>query len=240
MLTGFGVNELQELYDAETLAFDIWRCGAALRMSAKGASVRVVGGDIGFSDHRTEELNRLVESLDKRALGAFRASSSGVLFVAGGEGITGGLVLCPDYNVGGRSISAFTKGLDKAIGYPFTKDEATRFAWNPLNIGGYIRSHAPFSDAFTEKHGVRLEAVVGTIGALLASAYMSWRDRTSGVGALFAHWRRAYVGPLPRAQVIRALQEALPQTLRWVAPDVQVDSSEVPAAVTFLELSKAV
>jgi hypothetical protein len=54
---------MREVFDAERLAFEIWRCGVALRMSAKGAPILVSEADPWFSDGRNEDLHRLVESL---------------------------------------------------------------------------------------------------------------------------------------------------------------------------------
>ena len=245
VLTGFGVNELRELYEAEALAFDVWRSGAALRMAAKGASILVMGGDIGFADERTPELNRLVESVDKRSfVPSLSMSAFAVPFASGGGGRTSGHVLSATYNIHDYPISRFSvflKGIEKVTGHPIRKDEVTRFIWCSLNIGGYMQSHAPFRDAFKEKHGVRLEAVVATIGAVMASAFMTWQDRdpVNALSAFFTHWRVAYSGPVSRALAIQILQEVLPHTLEWIAPNVRVDPNEVPGAFAFLELSSA-
>jgi hypothetical protein len=67
VLTQFGRDEFAQLYRCEKLAYEMWRCGAALRVLSKGADLIVDHGDeLCFYDNRTEELNALIENYDSR------------------------------------------------------------------------------------------------------------------------------------------------------------------------------
>jgi hypothetical protein len=67
VLTEFSVDDLAQLYGCEQLAYEIWRCGAAARITSKGAPLRVDHtSDLCFFDARNEELNTLVEIYDER------------------------------------------------------------------------------------------------------------------------------------------------------------------------------
>ncbi len=235
VLTGFGVDELREVYDAESLSFEIWRCGAALRMLAKGATLLARRDGLGFSDVRTEELNRLVASLDARARVPLTASASAVVFGGASSSRREGVLLAPSYNDQLRGIGEFTHGLDRVVGYRIP-EETTKFIWSGLQIGAYLQHHAAFSDAFKERYGVRLEAVLVTIAALLFWAFVLWCDREKGPIALFQHWHYAYHGPVSRDALLRKLQEALPHTLHRFFPNIRVTADELPGAIAFLDL----
>ena len=100
VLTRFGVDEMRELYDAEKLAYEVWKCMAALRILGKGAPLVVDHEESElFYDDRSDELNALVMSYDSRSRDPGH-SATGTVFRSKPEpGEASGYVLVPSYNM---------------------------------------------------------------------------------------------------------------------------------------------
>jgi hypothetical protein len=80
VLTRFGVTQLMQFYEAEKIAYEIWRCGATLRVMGKGAPLMVdPESDQSFHDDRSEELNHLLDHYDSRDF-AGGVSATGTVF----------------------------------------------------------------------------------------------------------------------------------------------------------------
>jgi hypothetical protein len=237
VLAGFGVDELRALYEAEVLAFEVWRCGAALRVLAKGAGLIVSPESWAFRDTRTEELNRLLLSLDERAFSPMRASSAAVVFQ--NPLMTSGTLLSPSYNLEQTTIGLWSRFFAATTPHHVDHDEATMFIWTPVDLNGYLKAHDPFAEAFQKKHGIRLEAVVVVLGALLFFCYMWWRDPRRGLVAIFQHWRHGYHGPILRSELMAILAQGVPATIEVFVPSAHVTLEEVPAVLSFLEVNDA-
>ena len=80
VLTEFGVQELKQFYEVEKLAYEAWRCAAAMRITGKGSPLRSTGDELGFIDERSDELHRLVSSYDGRDE-SLSASATGTTFI---------------------------------------------------------------------------------------------------------------------------------------------------------------
>lgn len=166
VLTDFGVTHLKELYETERIAYQLWRCGAALRITGKGAGISVDPRHAGgFFDTRSYELNELVESYDSRGT-ILNASASGTAFNSKRVKPQGkGIVLLATYNVYSVPGSEFAAWF-KLFGIDVTHYRSN-FLWAPFNLLEYCKAHQPFSDAFREKHGIPLPWVFAVLGGLM-------------------------------------------------------------------------
>jgi hypothetical protein len=229
VLPSFTIDHLVELYDAENLAHELWRCAATLRILGKGAALNVAREhQARFFDDRNEELNALVQSFDKRNHG-FEASATGTVFTPPhGEPAT---ALLPHYDVTRagaallRDVAAKAHKSDLEIGGP------PNFVWLPFLLRSFHHAHAPFAEAFDRRHGVSLTAVIAVVAALLARALLSWRD---DLPSLVRHWQRAYDGPYStRAGIEREVRQFLEAGLASIGSDARPSDVDVPAAMDF-------
>jgi hypothetical protein len=159
VLTDFDLANFKEVYDTERLAYQVWRCGAALRITAKGAGIEVDPRHPGgFFDTRSDDLDKLVLSYDSRQR-ELTASASATAFDPDWTRSKGrGIVLCAQYNIGSETISDFKK-LFASFGLELDDGFKPNFLWAPFNLGEYLRAHEPFSGAFQNKHGIPLSWV---------------------------------------------------------------------------------
>src|SRR5262249_17407866 len=148
VLTGFGTLEMREMYEAEKLAYEVWKCMATLRTLGKGAPLIVDENDPYFYDGRSDELDRLITNYDGRRRYP-GSSASGTVFpqyaVEAGE--ESGYIFIPSYNVGAISSSVFEpwfKSLNLEIREITGGEFKPNFIWHPFNLRAYYIAHSPF------------------------------------------------------------------------------------------------
>jgi len=231
VLTKFGFDQLKQLYFCEKLAYEIWRCGAALRILGKGAALIVDQGfPAYFFDERGDELNRLVRVYDDRR-GVFSASATGTVFPldAGAEGP----VVLPMFNVEHKSGKDIRR-LFERLGIGFVYDAATNFLWAPFNLRGYYEAHEPLAAAFRESKGIALLDVFAVLGALLLRVIPLWASHPQ---AVYRFWQRAYEGPLKREDVVSEIRAVLPAALEHLGSAAKPEHVDVDGTFRFLELT---
>jgi hypothetical protein len=213
VLTKFARKQLIEFYDLEKLAFEIWRSAAALRILGKGAPLVVTGApDPDFGDARSDELDRLVMSYDRRAT-PLATSATGTTFPNDPDTWRGPhAVFMPQLNAEPlvpNPMAALAQMLHKVT---VPADSPTNFVWLPINLMGYLDAHQPFAAAFEARHGLPLHWVVGVIGTLCLGAEIAWRH--GDFRQLWHHWQRAYEGPVRRSLVIDLIAEHLAEAFQ--------------------------
>jgi len=234
VLTDFDVSSLRELYELERIAYQVWRCGAALRITGKGAGIAVDPQNTGgFFDTRSDDLNRLVESYDSRAR-VFGASATGTAFDPGySKSQSKGVVFLAGYNLGavtGRDLNNWFKILHLEV----SEDFKPNFLWGPFNLAQYCRVHQPYSEAFQEKHGIPLSWAFAVLGALLMRIVAQW---SAVPGAIIRYWQRAYEGPHTRQYVIDEIRNYLPMAIPWLEIPLASGDVDIPAVIRFFELT---
>lgn len=230
VLTKFGCEQLRELYDLEKLAYEVWRCAAALRILGKGAPLIVPSGPVYFhkssepiespvyfSDNRSDELDQLVSIYDKR-LGGFSASATGTIFE---EKEDASNILLPVYNV--ESL-------------PLTDEFIPNFFWVPFNLKRYFKVHEPFGDAFENKYGLPLAWIGAVIDALRARAFQGWQN--TGYLRGFHYWQHAYEGPYLLNDIINEIREFLPSAVRHMEFGIDADDIDISGVINFLGLNE--
>ena len=106
VITDFSVKELAELYDAERLAYEVWRSSATLRCIAKGAIFFVDESDTRFGDDRSDELDELIKIYDNRER-RLSASAIGAFFDnLNKDDMAEGIVFLPTYNLTGLNTDS--------------------------------------------------------------------------------------------------------------------------------------
>jgi len=231
VLTKFGLGELKQLYLCEKLAYEVWRCGATLRILGKGAALIVDhGAPYFFFDDRSDELHRLVSRYDERQ-GIFAASASGTAFEHDPEDWVGGVILAHS-NVDGKN-AAGVRALLKRFGVEFAQFGNTNFIWTPFNVRGYYEAHEPFAAAFLAAKGVAFTDVLAVLVSLLMRIPLLWADHPD---AVIRYWQRAYEGPNTRGYVKSEIRTLLPSALRYLGIIQDPDGVDIDSAFRFLEL----
>jgi len=208
VLTNFTHVNLRDFYDIEKLAYEVWRCGATLRIIAKGASIRVSDSPEGFYDVRGDDLDRLVTIFDERngKWDSWLMSSTGVVAADIESSPQGaGVVFFPTYNLGGvraEELALWLEAFEVRI-VTSAKGLVPNFVWLPLGLRRYLEAHRPYGEAFVAKHGVSLEAVLLVIAALLFRVFYMWRE--NGL-SIVRYLQRAYEGPYLRDRVWNELR----------------------------------
>lgn len=244
-LTNFGYIELKELYEAERLAYEIWRTSAMLRIVGKGASVIVDGSNIGLFDARTEELDRLVSSFDSRdrSFAFYLYSSKGIVSetLALARERAGGIVFLPVYNLPGITVGElkpFFSIFDiNLIGPGLNNNAQFNFIWLPFDLRQFLEAHQPYAKAFKENYGVSLADVLVVIAALCRRVDFLWA--AGGVGPILRYWLRAYEGPHTNKQIEASIKEFIPEALETLGLDqYQIKGAGLARAIRFWTLNR--
>lgn len=235
VLTDFGVEELQQFYDLERLAYEIWRGTAALRSIAKGAVLSVDGSPDSFDEERTSELEQLIESHDRRLeRSAIRGTATGMVFPSQAAAEPDGLVLLPQYNVQGLPVAVMGALLlqDRIIMNPTM---LPNFLWTPFDLRAYYRSHLAFAEPFERTHGITLAAVLVIIAALSLNVL---RSLEGGGPDRFTHFmQRGYKGPIKREILKDLVKSLLPDAERILSGEpMELSGDEIERAFVFWEL----
>ena len=233
VIAEFDVTCLIELYDAEKLAYEIWRVGAHLRSTGKGQRLHVGDAEKGFVGVADAELDPLLESHDRRT-----ASFSSSVGIPGAAPHAYSTVLLPIYNVQGRTVGEdglrqvweMTTGMTHT---PFPPN----FLWGPFEIAMFYSNHLPFSDAFERRHGVSLTTVISTVIALLVAEITLWNG---DVSAFYQAWMRGYSRPMNVERLNAIVQEALPLVSELLGlTEEDVASINVEKGIRFWDLDAA-
>lgn len=235
VLTSFSTAELRELYECEKLAYQIWRCGAALRILGKGAPLIVDPTvDAGFYDGRWDELDRLVANYDERDR-TWGVSATGTVFPQGQDGWKGsGAVLLPVHNVGGIHANELNE-MFRLFHLELWTEFKPNFVWLPYNLRGYYAAHEPFAEAFQKKHGLPLDWIIAVIGALCSKVLYVWGKKRE---RLVYYWQRAYSGPAKKELVLDEVRTFLPMSIDNLRLGLKPGEIDVSAVASFLELGK--
>ena len=246
VLTKFATTDLREFYDAERLAYEVWRSSAMLRIVGKGAAIAVTDSDDRVIDLRSPELNRLVRVYDDR-WGRWQrptASATGVVFdpIAMSDDKPG-IEFLPTYNLGRIALSEYEGLFRKLCGLTITGPAASNFIWFPFNLREYRDAHAAFSEAFTHKHRVDLDLLVMILTALCQRVWFAWRHtetRLLRAEAVLRRWQRAYDGPYTREFIRDEIDAFIPVAAQRLGyREGQINQDQLDAAFGFLELDHA-
>ncbi len=192
VLTDFGVENLVQLYRCEQLAFELWRCGATLRITSKGAPLVVDHtSDECFYDDRSEELNSLVTNYDSREM-RFVASATGTVFksISESKDPTGAILLAR-YNVERESAKVYASMFGHH-GLGIGADFESNFEWVPFDLRSYLTSHTVFDAAFKVRHGISFMVILEVLMAMCLKMVEAWQQKPL---YMYESFQRAYVGP---------------------------------------------
>ncbi len=236
VLTDFHVTELKEFYEVEQLAYEIWRAGSLLRIIGKGASLIIFNDQKNYvGDLRSDELNELVKIYDGR-IGSGYFSAKGVVYsnYTGPKSMEGNVFL-PTYNGGSISSDEIKESFLETFDLEFASPIDFNFIWRLFNIQDYRNAHFPYSDAFEEKNGVKLDAVLAVIAGLLYRVMISWIS--TGGRAITRYWQRAYEGPYLRSFVYSEVIDFLPAARILLGLNENaLNNSDIYKAISFWEL----
>ena len=190
VLTDFTSSDLQDFYNLEKLAYEIWKTSAVLRAVGKGAPLFVDDHHREcFGDARSDELDDLIINYDSRiGRSGLTETSTGVVYTDWTEDSVG-CVIFPVYNVHGITSHDLKDYFSKVHGINIENDFTPNFLWTPLNLRQYRNAHQPFSEAFYTKHNVTLDSVLVLIAALSLRVVYLWQHIP---GSFFRYFQRAY------------------------------------------------
>jgi hypothetical protein len=236
VLTKFGVTQLMEVYEAEKIAYEVWRSGATLRTLGKGAPLVVdpTSKEL-FYDNRSDELNQLIDYYDCRDM-AVGVSATGTVFSEFNlDPKKGGNIFLPVYNVNQFTAADFARVFN-SFGLEIAHPEAERpnFIWFPFNLAGFYRAHLPFAEAYKDQRGIDLEWIVALIGTLGYRAQYLWNEDPLN---LWRFWKRAYEGPSRKQLVIQEIKTFLPPACELLGLRIDPLSVDVGKTISFLSLN---
>ena len=231
VLTDFGPNELRELYDAEKLAFEIWRCGAMLRIIGKGAKIGVGENLLRVFDLRTDELDELVNIYDERQRET-TISASGVIFSQ--ELPAPGSYFFPTYNLGRIKSDDLKAFFEEAFKINLIMPGQFNFIWSPYSIKNYRNSHLPFANSFEQLHHVDLDSILLIPNALLYRVFRLWLEH--GMQSIIKYWQRAYEGPALKQLVSEEIEFFLPTVAEQIGI-TNIANINIEGAIKFWELT---
>ncbi len=200
VLTRFGPQELREFYNVERLAYELFRTTSLLRVTGKGAPLRVGDTEEAVRDLRSKELSLLISSYDSRHRGWESPLLSARAVVADlgadNEQEAEGFVLLPTYNMGSVPVERFQPffaALD--VEMVMEPGGAPNFAWLPFPLRKFREGHEPFAKAFLKKHRLSMDHVLLVAASLAARVMYRWHEDPP---TLVRSLQRAYEGPYAR------------------------------------------
>ncbi len=232
VLAEFTTVSLADVYQAEMLAYEVWRTGAMLRIVGQGAKIVATGPPDYMADTRSEELAYLVANYDDR-IHHMPATSAGVTYAEEDDGHE--TAFFPTYNLGGVTAKVINPLLRRLYDVEMNEDLVLNFMWIPFNLRSYRMMHMPLAEAFEKRHGVPLDVVLTTIGALSAWAMERWL--MGGIADFLRLWQRAYTGPHDSGNILDSIQQYWTKGLALVgAPQVVPDPVTIQAGISFWTL----
>jgi hypothetical protein len=237
VITDFDVEHLARFYEAEKLAYELWRSTAQLRALGKGAALRI-GSPQHVREVRPPELTQLLRIHDSRARYPDH-TATGVLHGVGLFGDTHGSVFLPMLNVSSVPWSAFQPMFGHCLDVQVEPlgGSAPNFVWLPFDVRTFLAAHAPFRDAFAEAHGVRLDAVLVLLAAASLWAQAEWTAEPPSW--LVRLWKRAYMGPYTREYVTQEITRFAPHAAETLAlTKEQVSEAELKTAMDWATLAE--
>lgn len=221
VLTDFGIDELIEVYDAESLAYEIWYAHAVRRSLGKGGELVIQPRSPHFGTHRSAELQEAITRFDSRSsimLSSATGASFDALLPSRGEGS----VLIPVYNiqycVSADEISALCEAL---LGITCKVYHPTNMVLAPFAIRSFYLAHLPFSGAFEEKYGVKLRDVFVVLVAAIVSWSIELRTDPMHLGRILFRGYYVMSGERLRGVVQEYMSDA--SDLLAIKPDDAVD-----------------
>ena len=205
VLTKFNPNNYIEYFELEKLAYEVWRCGAALRIIGKGANLVVdhKNNEL-FLDDRSSELDELLTNYDNRRE-PFLASKKGVV-VTNNEDITSGTILVPMYNTT-REKADFLKFVFDMCGISIELEGhmVSNFILIAYPIRAFYHNNRHLLSAFFEKHKV---SVVSILSVVIAVCLKIMRElivekKVTIVESMFT---RGYQGPFLESEIISSVE----------------------------------
>lgn len=236
VLTNFTISDLIDFYNSEKLAYEIWKASAVLRAFGKGAPLFVDNHhDEYFGDARSDELDSLLKSYDSRIGGSgVSETSSGVVYTDWREDSIG-CVMLPVYNIGKETARDLKDYFSKALKVNINDDFTPNFLWVPMNLRQYRIAHAPFAQAFYQKHNVTLDSVLAIITALSLRVLGQWHHTP---WAFMRDFQRAYT-VTDSALFKEGLIELLPYACQTLGLDESViTESDFIDALSFWTLNE--
>lgn len=238
VLTNFSALDMLEIYNAEKLAYEMWRSTATLRIVGKGTTVTVSEIEPYFYDNRSDELNKLVEIFDDRHHGEISSSLAGVSFANLSTQDPNGAIILPTYNMGHITSEGFHELFKRLFRISLETPVIFNFIWAPFDIKGYRISHLLFSNKFAEIHKVDLDSVLLVIAALCNRVLLNMAQGSLNV--LYKYYQRAYEGPYKKEEVIKEVLEYIPLAANILdIPEENLSNEKILRAMQFLELSSA-
>ena len=239
VLRKFGIKELKELYDLEKLAYEIWKATSKLRVIGKGAPLIIEEGNYELADDRSDELDKLIISYDKRnkiASGKFYRSSTGVVFSSYEKNIKNKKLplFLTIYNLGNMTFNDYSDLFKKWYKTNLESDGITNFVFFAIDLNNYYLAHKPFSESFKSKNSVNLESVIAVICSLLYYQLMTWM-KTKGL-RLINNLKRAYDGPWEEDFVYSEIENLMPEALEFAKLEIDKAKINIKDGIDFLKL----
>jgi hypothetical protein len=233
VLTDFKVNDLYRFYQLERLAYEIWRTAAMLRITGKGAPIRVIDDFPFVFDERSDELADLVESYDgrdKSPLFGVAGSSTGTVFTNDASDRDGfGFLFTP--NVGEAQLWLAEHVL-RTQGRNVRMEGAPNYLRLPFNFRKYLEAHRPLEAAFEAKHGVSLEECIVVFASI---AYFP--EFFAKVGHWTRAWRpeaRGYEGAFPMHRYENWITQTVPYLSKVLGCGRKAEAFRVGAVLRWL------
>jgi len=234
VLTHFSAKELKELYDTEKLAYEIWRSGATLRSIAKGSPFFVEESDTRFGDDRPDDLDQLLKIYDSR-IKPFTATAIGAQFNGhNSKNLQEGHIFLPVYNLTGITTDTLR---DFFLHFKIDLKKSLRpnFVWVPFNLRAFRDIHLPLADAFQQKYGVELDAVLAVVSCLNAMVVYLWLGDSPE--HMIRHWQRAYDAPSHRQNIVDTIIRFRSAGCRILGiSEDQITKEKIESAIDFWKL----
>jgi len=236
VITNFNTEDLEEFYNLERLAHEIWKTTANLRAVGKGALLQVCEPPDCFFDVRSIELDTLIKNYDSRiGKGGFSVSRTGATFPDKSTKTYDGIISLPTYNITNIRGEDLNDYLYQTYGTKIPDDFIPNFVWIPFNLRGFREAHLPFTQAFYDNYKVSLDSVLLIVGALAERVFYAWHSY--GLDVYLRYHQRAYEGPCGYDFILNEINRFIPIACKLIGINkTHINSEDIKDAINFWTL----
>lgn len=234
VLTDFDERNLEEYYNVEKCAYELWLVGAKSRIIAKGANL-IINNNLPqiLLDDRSDELEFLINIYDSREH-PMVMSATGTVFRAREDEKKGYLLLPQIYLPSDEK--KFSNYITEYIELEFPKGQFPNYDFVIFDIRTYFHTHLSFADDFAGKWNVRLEFVImilTDLGISLIQSILGDKD----VAKVIKLMQRGYV-LYKDDDYLEWTRKNWATTNHYLGTEIGFDKDELIKAFNFLTLKE--
>lgn len=233
VLTDFGVEELEEIYNIEKLCFELHKINRTYRILGKGALLNYSERNTWDTISISPDISFLIESFDKRLDNNAICSSYLGVYYTDKEKITDKApCIFPIYNVSNITFSDYATLLKDTYDLEIESliNDQPNFVFMEFDIFNFYKQHKDVSDFFYNTNKVSFELLL----IIIYHFFLQIFSKFENPGKLFNFFFRAY-SIYTKTKLISSIKSDTKRIEKLLdMPDKTYTNKEIEAALSYL------